>query len=52
MFSHFTGPDGVTITGITANEAGRIDGGDRNCIVQGIEYFQSIFEENIETDPA
>ena len=50
MFSHFTGPDGVIMTGIPAGEAGRIDGGDRNCIVRRVEYFQGTFEENIEVD--
>jgi len=50
MFSHFTGPEGVIMTGIPAGEAGGIDGGDRNCIVWRVEYFQGTFEENIEID--
>lgn len=50
MFSHLTGTEGVIMTGITAGEPGRIDGGDGNCIAGGIEYFQGTFKENIEID--
>jgi hypothetical protein len=48
MFSHLTGTEGVIMTGITAGEPGRIDGGDGNCIAGGIECFQGAFEEDIE----
>ena len=50
MFSHLAGPEGVIMTGIPAGEPGRIDGGDRNCIVWRVEYFQGTFEEDIEID--
>jgi len=50
MFSPLTGPEGVIMTGIPTGEPGRIDGGDGNCIVWGIEYFQGTFEEDIEID--
>jgi hypothetical protein len=37
MFSDFPGSNGVIMTGITAREPGRIDGGDWDCAVIRIE---------------